>query len=128
MQQSITEEIIKLQAKGVLTIPKNLRKDFMEDNSLVKIKKEKGKLILEPVQALPYPVRRYTDNDVGEFIDLDNTETNELRQTRRNGKKISAGEYLLNLAKRAEKMSRKIKTKAPADLSSRIDHYLYSEN
>lgn len=126
MQQAISEEIIKLQAKGVLTIPKNLRKNFMEDNSLVRIKKKRGKIIIEPVQALPYPVRKYTDNDIEEFISLDNKETNEMRQTKRN--KISASEYLLNLAKRAEKMSRKIKTKAPADLSSRIDHYLYGEN
>ncbi|MBI4991292.1 hypothetical protein HZB96_04335 [Candidatus Gottesmanbacteria bacterium] len=45
-----------------------------------------------------------------------------------NGKKISASEYLLDLAKKAEKLSKKIKTKAPADLSSRIDHYLYGKN
>lgn len=125
MQQAISEEIIKIQAKGVLTIPKTLRNNFLGDNSLVRIKKERNKLIIEPVQVIPYPVRKYTDNEIEEFIDYDKKESAELKTIRPKGKRISAGKYLLNLVKKARKMSRKIKTKAPADLSSRIDHYLY---
>lgn len=80
MQQSISEEIIKLQAKGVLTIPKNLRKNFIDDNSLVLIKKEKGRLIIEPVRTLPYSVRSYTDREIAEFIALDKEESKELKK------------------------------------------------
>lgn len=126
MQQTI-EEIIKIQAKGVLTIPKNLRKNFLGDNSLVRIRKENGRLILEPVLPIPYPIRKYTVAEIKEFIDLDKLETQELKKSARLGKKISGGEFLLDLAKQAEKLSKKIKTKAPADLSRRIDHYLYGK-
>lgn len=79
MQQTI-EEIIKIQAKGVLTIPKNLRKNFMEDNSLVRIKKERGKIIIEPVRTLPYPVRTYTDREIEEFINFDKEESEKLKK------------------------------------------------
>lgn len=79
MQQTI-DEIIKIQAKGVLTIPKTLRENFMEDNSLVRIKKEKGRLIIEPVRTLPYPVRSYTDNEIEEFIALDKEESKQLKR------------------------------------------------
>lgn len=74
MQQSVFDDIIKLQNKGVLTIPKKFRMDFLEENGLVRIIKEKGRLIIEPVRTLPYPVRRYTDKEVEEFIKMDRHE------------------------------------------------------
>ena len=45
--------------------------------------------------------------------------------TGRDTKKISGGEFLISLARKAEKLSIKMKTKAPTDLSSHTDHYLY---
>lgn len=64
---------------------------------------------------------------LSEFI-RQSVQNNNYKVIKANGKKISAGEYLLSLAKGAGKISRKIKTKAPADLSRRIDHYLYGKN
>ncbi len=82
MQQVIQqEEIVKIQPKGLITIPKKLREQLgFEENSLVRMKEEKGKLIVESVRALSYPVRSYTENEVKEFIELDKKETSELRK------------------------------------------------
>lgn len=77
MQQTF-DEIIKIQNKGVLTIPKKLRVGSFEDNSLVRIKKEKGRLIIEQIRTLPYPVRSYSDRDVDSFLALDKEESKKL--------------------------------------------------
>ena len=81
MQQIIIEELIKLQPKGLLTIPKKFRTDLnFEENGIVRIKKEGGRLILEPVRTLPYPVRTYSKTEIKEFIDLDDAETKTLKK------------------------------------------------
>lgn len=81
MQQIITDELIKIQPKGVITIPKKMRQDLgIEANDVVRIKKEKGKLTIEPVRTLPYPVRTYTDNEIREFLEMDKKETKKLRK------------------------------------------------
>lgn len=80
MQLAPFEEIIKIQNKGVLTIPKKLRVGSFEDNSLVRIKKEKGRLIIEQVRTLPYPTRSYTDEEVESFLVLDKVDTKELKK------------------------------------------------
>lgn len=81
MQTQPLEELTKIQAKGVLTIPKKLRiKTGITDNSIVRMKEEKGKIIIEPVRTLPYPVRSYTDKEVQEFFALDEGETKELKK------------------------------------------------
>lgn len=81
MQQIIQEEIIKIQPKGLLTIPKSLRLrlGFVE-NSLVRVKEEKGRLIMEAVRTLPYPVRNYTDDEIALFLELDRKQSKELKK------------------------------------------------
>jgi hypothetical protein len=77
MQQISLEEIVKIQPKGLFTIPKKFRTGLFEENGLARVRKEKGRLILEPVRTLPYPVRSYTNEEIQEFIDLDAYETKE---------------------------------------------------
>lgn len=73
-------EIIKVQSKGVVTIPKSLREAVgLEENGLARITKEKGRLVMEPVRTLPYPVRTYKDSELKEFFDLDEKETKKLK-------------------------------------------------
>ncbi|MBU2598167.1 MAG: AbrB/MazE/SpoVT family DNA-binding domain-containing protein [Actinobacteria bacterium] len=80
MIQNRQEEIVKIQSRGLLTIPAKFRKKpYFEENSLVRIIKEKGRLIIEPVRTLPYPVRSYTKQELKEFFELDKKETNELK-------------------------------------------------
>lgn len=81
MQQVIREEIIKIQPKGLITIPKKMRQRLgFEENGLVRVKEDKGRLIMEPVRTLPYPVRGYTGQDIKEFIKLDTEESRLLKK------------------------------------------------
>lgn len=80
MQQIIQEEIIKIQPRGLLTIPKKFRQSLnLEKNSLVRIRKDKWRLVIEPVRTLPYPVRSYSNEDIEEFLKLDVQETKRLK-------------------------------------------------
>lgn len=79
MQLVPLEEIVKIQSKGLFTIPKKFRTGLFEENGLARVRKEKGRLILEPVRTLPYPVRRYTDQEIDEFLELDANETKKLK-------------------------------------------------
>ena len=77
------EEFTKIQPRGILTIPKKLRLSVgLADNTLVRISGNKYRLIVEPVRALPYPVRTYTDNEVTEFLEFDAKETKQLKKNR----------------------------------------------
>lgn len=68
----VYQDFIKIQPKGVITIPKKFRKELgFNDKSLARITKEKGRLILEPVRTLDYPVRSYTRKEINEFIKFD---------------------------------------------------------
>ena len=81
MQHALDEELVKMQQKGLLTIPKKFRKKLgLEKNSIIKIRQEKSKLVLEPVQTLEYPVRRYTDEEIDEFIAFDREQTKDLKK------------------------------------------------
>ena len=81
MQQTIQEELVKLQPKGLVTIPKKFRVALgFEEQGIIRIKKEKGRLIMEPVRTLSYSVRSYTAKEIKEFIDLDDLETKELKK------------------------------------------------
>lgn len=81
MQQLTQEEIIKLQPRGVLTIPKKFRQDIgFKESSFVKIKKKKWQLVIEPVRILPYPVRSYKQKELKEFFKLDEKETKKLKK------------------------------------------------
>ncbi|MEK7616477.1 MAG: AbrB/MazE/SpoVT family DNA-binding domain-containing protein [Patescibacteria group bacterium] len=78
--QTTFEEIIKIQPRGVFTIPKKLRINLgISDNSLVRLKEERGRLLIEPVRTLPYPVRSYTKQDIDEFIEFDQKLTKTLK-------------------------------------------------
>jgi hypothetical protein len=43
------------------------------------MKKEKGRLIVEAVRTLSYPVRAYKDKELKGFFDLDEKETKKLK-------------------------------------------------
>ena len=74
-------QIVKVQTKGLVTIPKKFRDDLgFEENGLVRMRKEKGSLVLEPVRILPYSVRSYTDKEIEKFLKEDRKETRELRK------------------------------------------------
>jgi AbrB family looped-hinge helix DNA binding protein len=75
------EEIVKIQPRGLITIPVKFRQDLnFKANNLVRLMKDKGRLILEPVRTLPYPVRNYTDQDLKEFFKEDKKETKNLKR------------------------------------------------
>jgi len=81
MQISSWEEYTKIQPRGILTIPQKVRLSMgLMDNTLVKISGSKYRLIIEPVRALPYPVRTYTSDEVGEFLEFDAEETKRLKK------------------------------------------------
>ena len=63
-----------------MTIPKSFREvlGFGEDE-LVRMKQEKGKLVIEKVRTLPYPARSYKDSELEEFFKLDEKETKKLK-------------------------------------------------
>ena len=75
MQVISQAKIVKIQPKGLFTIPKKFRVGLFEENGLARVIKEKGRLVVEPVRALSYPVRSYTDEEVKEFLNLDARET-----------------------------------------------------
>jgi len=79
MQQITYEEIIKLQPKGVLTVPKKMRDGLFDDMGIAKISRIGAKLVIEPIRTLSYPVRSYTDSDLKDFFELDAKETKELK-------------------------------------------------
>lgn len=61
MQQIMQEDIVKMQSKGLLTIPKRFREELgFEEDGLVRVMEEKGRIVLEPVRILDYPVRSYS--------------------------------------------------------------------
>ncbi len=68
-------EIIKVQPRGVITIPRKFRGENFAEDSFVRVVKADGKLILEPVTIPRYPVRRYTNNEVAEFLEADKHES-----------------------------------------------------
>lgn len=81
MQQVMQEEIVKMQPKGLLTIPKRIREKLgFEDAGFVRVKEEKGRVMLEPVRIMDYPVRSYAKEEIDEFLALDRKETRLLKK------------------------------------------------
>lgn len=79
--QSIPEELIRLQPKGLMTIPKKFRETLgFKENSFVRVKKEPTRLIIEPVRVLSYPARSYTDEELKSFFELDRRESKNLQR------------------------------------------------
>ncbi len=83
MQQIMTEDIVKMQPKGLLTIPKRFREELgFEEDGFVRVKQEKGRIVLEPARILDYPVRSYSKEEIDEFLALDRKETRLLKKKR----------------------------------------------
>ena len=80
MQTVSYEEIIKLQPRGIFTLPKKLREGLFDENGLAKITRTGRRLVIEPVRTLSYSVRSYTNKEVQEFFDLDEKETKDLKK------------------------------------------------
>ena len=81
MLQLVQDEIIKLQPRGLLTIPKKLRKSLgLEENSLLRIRKDQWRLVIEPVRTISYPARSYTDKDLSDFFEFDEEQTKSLKK------------------------------------------------
>lgn len=75
------EEIVKIQPKGLVTLPKKVRERLgLTPNTFARIRENKGSLIIEPVRTLPYPVRSYTKNELAEFIALDEEQGKNVRK------------------------------------------------
>ncbi len=74
-------QMVRVQNKGLVTIPKALRDDVgLNVNDLIRIKRSKGRIILEPVRILPYQVRSYNNSDLSNFFELDDKEAKELKK------------------------------------------------
>ena len=74
-------QIIKILPKGLITIPKKFRQNLgLEENGLARVKQDAGRLIVEPVRTIPYPVRSYTDAEIDEFLKLDAQESQQLKK------------------------------------------------
>lgn len=79
--QSMPEELIRLQPKGLMTIPKKFREALdLREKSFIRIKKEPTRLIIEPVRILSYPVRSYTNEELKTFFELDERESKSLQK------------------------------------------------
>lgn len=77
----IRQDIIKIQNKGLITIPKSFRDELgLTANSLARIIKIKGRLVLEPLKTLPYKVRSYRETEIDEFLELDEKGSRQLRK------------------------------------------------
>ena len=79
MQTQTYENIVKLQPRGVLTIPKKMRVGLFDEAGIAKMTRMGRKLIIEPLKTLNYPVRTYTDSELQEFFDLDEKESKKLK-------------------------------------------------
>ena len=79
-QVLIWNEIVKIQPRGVITIPRRFRTSDFDENSFVRVRKIGGKIILEPITVPRYSVRRYTDEEVNEFLEMDEKETLGLKK------------------------------------------------
>ncbi|MEK7504240.1 MAG: hypothetical protein AAB550_01955 [Patescibacteria group bacterium] len=74
------QEIIQIQSRGNITIPKLFRSEEFDEKSYIRMKKLDGKLILEPVQIIGYPVRKYLSSEVDDFFALDDRESIKLKK------------------------------------------------
>lgn len=83
MQQSTTsfEKYVKVQPKGLITIPKKIRDEMgIVEEAIVKIKRVGRKITIEPVKTISYPVRTYTKEEFKEFLAFDAIQTKELKK------------------------------------------------
>lgn len=79
MQIVTYEDIIKLTPRGVFTVPKKARIGLFDKSGLARIMRVGRQLVIEPVRALPYSVRSYTNDEIDEFFRLDDEGTEKLK-------------------------------------------------
>ena len=73
--------IVRVQSKGLITIPKEYREEIgLEESDFVRVRKKAQQIIIEPVRVLPYPVRSYTKKEIDEFLKLDEKESKKLKK------------------------------------------------
>lgn len=81
MQTIPIEDIIMSQPKGVITLPKKIRDSVgIVARGPLRVRADGGKITIEPIRALPYSVRSYTDAEIDEFFALDQEESKKLRR------------------------------------------------
>ncbi len=80
MDQLNNGVIVKVQPRGVITIPREFRDQSFGENSFLRVKKVSGRIILEPVIILDYPVRKYSDSEVDDFLSFDEEESVKLHK------------------------------------------------
>lgn len=81
MQQVDQSVFVKIQQKGLMTIPKAFRDELgLKKNNIIKVIKKKDKLIIEPMKELSYKVRSYTPKEIQEFIEYDAELTKQLKK------------------------------------------------
>lgn len=74
--------LIRVQVKGLITLPKTWREELgIKEGGLVeiKIKKKAGELRIRPVRVVKYPVRSYRQEEINQFLKLDAQETKKLK-------------------------------------------------
>lgn len=75
------QNIVRIQGKGLITIPKALRDTLnLEKDTYVRIFESKGRLMVEPVRTLPYKARSYKTSEVVEFLNTDKKESKNLKK------------------------------------------------
>lgn len=79
MQPLLIDEIVKIQPKGLFTIPVKARKQLFQNN-LARVRIDRGRLIVEPVRILDYPVRQYSEEEIDEFFAKDDQDSQTLRK------------------------------------------------
>ncbi len=81
MQTILSEDIIKILPKGLMTIPIKFRKALgLVDNGIARIKEDKGRLIIEHIYTIPYPVRTYKNEEIDQFLAQDKKDSIELKK------------------------------------------------
>lgn len=70
--QYVSESVIKILPKGLVTIPKKWREELgLDENGLARIRKEGKRLVLEPVSVVGYLLREYSREEIKQFIKED---------------------------------------------------------
>lgn len=70
--QTVSENIVKVLPKGLVTIPKKWREELgITENGLARMRREGRKLIIEPVSIVGYPLREYSTEEIRQFIKVD---------------------------------------------------------
>lgn len=68
----LTEDVVKILPKGLITIPKQWRQELgFEENGLARLRRLGNRLILEPVNVVSYRLRNYSKEEIEQFIKED---------------------------------------------------------